>query len=170
MLLWLDTDKSVSRKQTTTNICRLNNYRVNRHKDSKNACALVHTHKPSFTHTQSQQWGALRIKEVDFTLSTPTHGAPNRDPKDTPTKMLSDRKKGKKGSKRKTEWHLVKEETACLYYFLLLAAEAERKILVSFCLLLIMANYKARPPGLITRQPKNPLWVCLWDQSAHYGG
>ena len=44
---------------------------------------------------------------------------PNRDPKDTPHKDAEwQEEREKRGSKRKTEWHLVKEETACLYYFL----------------------------------------------------
>lgn len=68
--------------------------------------------------------GVLRIKtnRLDTLKLTPllSMAVPNRDPKDIAHKDAElQEEREKRGSKRKMEWHLVKEETACLYYFLL---------------------------------------------------
>lgn len=84
----------------------------------------VHTNTHTHTRCAGRTAGVLRIKRDRlYTLNlTPLHSVavPNRDPKDTPHKDAEwQEEREKRGSKRKTEWHLVKEETACLYYFLL---------------------------------------------------
>lgn len=84
------------------------------------ARAHSHTHTNAHKHTPyGEDSGGFRDKSGIEPTAPPLCSIPADIPKILLTKMLSDRKKkGERGSERTTEWHLVKEETACLYYFL----------------------------------------------------